>query len=176
MKKSVSYVISTICLLLTATAFAEDKVDSNKEVAAPTAETAPSQLLGKMPVLESTVGQYVSAWQKDDFKTMLRYENWEGGSELNEIAYIQSFDGGFHISEWKITKVEDLGNDQYKVLVLITHTPPSQVASLIPEGRMVRSTLVQFWKKQGEQFVHQYNVEKQELWGQYQDQMPAPKQ
>jgi len=174
MKKPISYVISTICLLLSATAFAEDKADADKKAApiAETTETVPSQLLGKMPVLESTVGQYVSAWQKNDFKAMLHHENWEGGAELNETSYIQSFDSNFSIGEWNITKVEDLGNDQYKVLVLVTHTPPSQVANLLPPGKMVRSTLVQFWKKQGEQFVHQYNIEKQTLWGQYQDQLP----
>lgn len=167
MKKSASYVISAICLFLNTTAFAEDT--ASDKVAPPAAMTAETtQLLGKVPALESTVANYVTAWQKDDFKAMRQYENWEGGSELNETGYIQAFDSNFHITEWKITKVEDLGDAQYKVLVLVTHTPPSQVASLLPAGKTVRSTLVQFWKKQGEQFVHQYNIEKQMLWDQYQ--------
>lgn len=170
MKKTAIFILSTICLC--GHAIADEH--ATESMAAPAVETTTdsNQLLGKMPALESAVGKYVTAWQQSDYKTMLPYENWEGGDSLNETAYIQAFDGNFHIHSWTITKVEDLGSDQYKVLVLITHNPPTQVAALIPEGRTVRSTLIQFWKKQGEQFQHLYNVEKQKIWGQFEQNMP----
>lgn len=174
MKKTSIFIISAIFLSGHVAAH-EHATESMavESMAAPAMETTTeSNQIGKMPALESAVGKYVTAWQQSDYKTMLPYENWEGGDSLNETAYIQAFDGNFHISDWKITKVEDVGNDQYKVLVLITHNPPTQVAALIPEGRTVRSTLIQFWKKQGEQFQHLYNVEKQKIWGQFEQNMP----
>jgi len=139
----------------------------------PATASQPEQLLGKMPVLESTVGKYMEAWQKQEFNTMRGYESWEGGEELNEVKYIQSFDSNFKIHSWKVTKVEKVENDEYQVLVLISHNPPKQVASMLPPGRTVNSTLIQWWKKQGDNFVHLLHLERKRL---LQPSLPQPAQ
>ncbi|OQW93585.1 MAG: hypothetical protein BWK79_10360 [Beggiatoa sp. IS2] len=145
-----------------------------KDQVAPPASATPSQpeqLLGKLPELETTIGKYVEAWQKQDFKTMRGYESWEGGEELNETKYIQSFSGSFQIRTWKITKVEKNENGEYRVLVLISHNPPKEVAGMLPPGKTVNSTLIQWWKKQGDQFVHLLNAERKRL---LQPSLPQP--
>lgn len=121
------------------------------------------QLLGKMPVLEKTIANYVSAWKKQDFKTMHLLENWEGGEKLNEVKYIQSFNANFEIHDWKITKIELVENDEYKVLILISHNLPKHIMELVSDNKTVRSTLVQWWKKQDDKFVHLFNLERERL-------------
>jgi len=139
----------------------------------PATAPQPEQLLGKMPALESAVGKYMEAWQKQDFNTMRGHESWEGGEELNEVKYIQSFDSNFKIHSWKVTKVEKVENGEYRVLVLISHNPPKQVASMLPPGRTVNSTLIQWWKKQGDNFVHLLHLERKRL---LQPSLPQPAQ
>ena len=70
--------------------------------------------------LKSTIDHYLGAWKTQDLKTMRHYESWEGGIELGEIRYIQSFSPEFQIHQWKITKIISLGNDEYKVMILMT--------------------------------------------------------
>jgi hypothetical protein len=141
------------------------------QAAPPTTLPQTEQLLGKMPKLEAAVAGYMDAWQKQDFKTMRPYESWEDGDELNETKYIQSFDANFQIHAWKITKVEQAENGEYRVLVLISHNPPKQVASLLPPGKTVNSTLIQWWKKQDDGFVHLLHVERKRL---LQPKLPQP--
>ena len=123
------------------------------------------QLLGKMPLLEKTVAEYVTAWQKEDFKAMRPVENWEGGDALGETKYIQNFKADFKIETWKITKIEKAkGKDEYKVLVLISHNMPKHIVALVSKGKnTVNSTLVQWWKKEGDKFVHLFHIERDRI-------------
>ena len=116
-----------------------------------------------IPNLETSVDNYMTAWQKQDFITMNQDESWEGGEELNNIQYIQSFESDFRIHNWKVTRMQEIDNDQYKVLILIRHTLPKQIAGFLPPGHTVRSTRLQWWKKQGDKFVHLYHIENQKL-------------
>ncbi|MCK5878044.1 MAG: hypothetical protein KAG43_10440 [Candidatus Marithrix sp.] len=117
----------------------------------------------KYPALKNTIADYMNAWQKQDLKTMRGYENWEGGDELNEIGYIKAFNTDLNISKWQITKVEELANNEYKILVLITHNPPAKIAPLVKKGLTVNSTLIQWWKKQDDKFVHLFHVERKRI-------------
>ncbi len=127
-------------------------------------EIPPTKLLQspmeKYPALKNTIGKYMDAWQKQDLKTMRTYESWEGGPELDDIKYTQAFNADLNISKWQITKVESHDNGEYKILVLISHNPPKQVAAFVKKGIQVNSTLMQWWKKQGDKFVHLYNIER----------------
>jgi hypothetical protein len=111
--------------------------------------------------LKKIVGDYFAAWQKHDYKAMWPLENWEGGEKLDEIKYIQSFDANFKLHSWTPTKVEVNNNNEYKVLVLISHNLPANIAALVGKDRAVNSTVVQWWKKQGDTFVHLYNLERE---------------
>ena len=127
--------------------------------AAPTVDTKPSSY----PALVATVSQYVEAWQKQDFKTMRGFESWAEGPELNEVDYIRKFDADFQMHEWKVTKVDPQKEEGvYRVLVLVSHNLPKQIASLIPNGgeKKVKSTISQLWKKQGDKFIHLFNIER----------------
>lgn len=117
------------------------------------------------PALEKAVGGYIEAWQKKDYKTMYTYESWEGGETLDDIGYIKALDTNFTIHTWQITKVQPLNEqgDEFKVLVLVTHNPPTEIAAMVPAGQTVRSTLNQWWRKQGDKFVHQFNIERKTL-------------
>jgi len=143
-----------ICLsasLLFNSSFAEETT--------PSTEKAPAVA----PVLETAIANYMKAWQAQDFKTMRRYESWEGGQELGEVQYIQSFNADFKIHDWKITQMKPVGEDEYKVLVLSSHNLPKQIAAFLPPDQTVRSTLIQWWKKTGDQFVHLFHIERQRL-------------
>lgn len=129
------------------------------QAAAPTVDTKPSSY----PALVASVSQYVEAWQKQDFKTMRGFESWVEGPELNEVEYIRKFDADFQMHEWKVTKVDPQKEEGvYRVLVLVSHNLPKQIASLIPNGgdKKVKSTISQLWKKQGDKFVHLFNIER----------------
>lgn len=127
------------------------------------ATTATHETSEKNPVLETTVRNYMEAWQKQDYKTMRSYESWEGGEELDETTYLKTRDTHFKIDTWKITRMFPSEGNEYKVLVLITHNPPKEIASFVPMGQMVRSTLNLWWKKQGEKFVHLFHIERQRV-------------
>ena len=101
------------------------------------------------------------AWQKQDFDTMHQFENWEGGEKLGMIKYIQSFDAKFYIKEWKVTKIEPADNNEYKVLILVSHGLSAKIAALIGKDQTVRSTMVQWWRKEGEKFVHLFHIEQE---------------
>ena len=123
----------------------------------PSADKAPAS--GKR--FETTIDNYMKAWKKQDFKTMRDYESWEGGAELGEVKYIQSFDADFRVYNWNIIKKEAIGNDEYKVWLLMDYNPPKQVASFLPPGKKtVRGTRIQYWKKQGDKFVHLFHIER----------------
>lgn len=129
------------------------------QAAAPNVDTKPSSY----PALVATVSQYVEAWQKQDFKTMRGFESWAEGPEWNEVDYIRKFDADFHMHEWKVTKVDPQKEEGvYRVLVLVSHNLPKQIASLIPNGneKKVKSTISQLWKKQGDKFIHLFNIER----------------
>lgn len=112
--------------------------------------------------LKSVVAQYVTAWQKQDFDTMhQQFENWEGGEKLNMIKYIQSFDAKFQLQNWTITKIEPADNNEYKVLVLVSHSLPAKIAALVNRNQTVKSTMVQWWRKQGDKFVHLFHIEQE---------------
>jgi hypothetical protein len=112
--------------------------------------------------LKSVVAQYVTAWQKQDFETMHRqFENWEGGEKLNMIKYIQSFDAKFQLQNWTITKIEPADNNEYKVLVLVSHSLPAKIAALVNRNQTVKSTMVQWWRKEGDKFVHLFHIEQE---------------
>jgi len=116
------------------------------------------------PALETTVTHYMQAWQKQDYKSMRSYESWEGGQKLDEIGYLKTIDTDFKIHTWEITKMQPSQNpDEYQVLVLVTHNPPKQIAAFVPLGRTVRSTLNQWWRRQGDKFVHLFHIERQRL-------------
>lgn len=119
----------------------------------------------KNPELETAVKGYIEAWQKKDFKTMRNYENWDGGTTLDEIGYIKALDTDFQIRTWQITQIKPEAdtNNEFKVLVLIAHTPPKEVAAFIPAGQTVRSTLNQWWRKDGDKYVHLFNIERRNL-------------
>ncbi|MBE9563578.1 MAG: hypothetical protein IMF12_12040 [Proteobacteria bacterium] len=117
----------------------------------------------KYPVLKNTVASYMKAWVKKDIKTMYGYESWEGGANMEQMQYAGTFNPDFNIHTWQITQVKPIEdeNDRYKILVLISHNPPQKIAALIPKGQTVNSTLNQLWKKQGDKFVHLFNLERQ---------------
>ena len=113
--------------------------------------------------LETTVEAYMTAWKKQDFATMLTYEDWAGGNKLTLVQYIQSFEANYNIQDWKVMRMQDVENNEYKVLILVRHSPPKQVAAFLPEGKMVKSTRYQWWQKQGDKFVHLYHIETKKL-------------
>lgn len=147
------------------TGFAKEEPSTSlSSTASPSTEvTIKNETSNKNAVLEATVGKYMEAWQKQDYKTMRSYESWEGGEELDENNYLKTRDANFKIDTWKITKVFPAEGNQYKVLVLITHNPPKEIAGFVPMGQMVRSTLNLWWTKQGEKFMHLFHIERQKL-------------
>ncbi|TGO03444.1 hypothetical protein PN36_06420 [Candidatus Thiomargarita nelsonii] len=132
-----------------------------QEATPSTEKAAPAVAPGE--VLETAIDNYMKAWKEEDFATMRGYENWEGGPELGEVKYIQSFDAHFRVHNWKITKTLDIGNDEYKVWLLMDHNLPKQIAGFLPPDQTVRSTRFQWWKKQGDKFVHLFHIERQRL-------------
>jgi hypothetical protein len=129
------------------------------EEATPSTDKAPAS----SEVLETAIANYMNAWQAQDFKTMRGYESWEGGQELGDVQYIQSFDAHFRLSNWKVIKTANVGNDEYKVWMFMDHNLPKQIAGFLPPGKTVRSTRYQWWKKQGDKFVHLFHIERQRL-------------
>jgi len=116
----------------------------------------------KHPVLKNTIAGYMNAWLNEDFNTMYDHESWEGGKQLEKNNdYILSFRKDLKIHKWQITKVEPSDNDEYKVLVLISHNPPKRIMQFVKKGTTVNSTLTQWWKKQGDKFVHLLNIERE---------------
>ena len=119
----------------------------------------------RYPELAKTVSAYMDAWQKEEFDKMQGFESFEGGEDLKGFHYMQTFDAQFGLSEWQLANVQELEDDRYLVLVMIKHNPPAHVRALIPQGQKVRSTLRQYWKKQGDTYVHLFHVEKEKLMG-----------
>ncbi len=178
MKKSLSIIIKGLCLSLSLLSFSSFADEAEKktapaitehqhdhEQAAPKAEKSkPAVGLPEVePALKSAIDGYVKAWQDQDFKTMRSLESWEGGDEPSEVKYLQAFDADFHIFEWKITRLEPQADGQMKVLVWISHNVNKQFAALAPNVKSVNSTLIQWWKKDGEKYVHLFNIERQNL-------------
>jgi hypothetical protein len=178
MKTRLSLVIKGLCFslsLLSFSSFAEEPAAAVDKKAAPAVvehehatpkaeKTKPAAKLPEVePALKSAIDAYVKAWQAQDFKTMRGLESWEGGDEPSEIKYLQAFDADFHIYEWKITKLEPQADGQMKVLVLVSHNVNKQFAALAPDVKAVNSTLIQWWKKEGDKYVHLFNVERQNL-------------
>ncbi|MDM8557706.1 hypothetical protein [Candidatus Parabeggiatoa sp. HSG14] len=117
--------------------------------------------------LKEMVSKYIETWHNKDFESMYSFENWEGGEELDDVNYFQKFKKDFNIHTWKITQatLEKGKTDEYKVLILITHNLPEHIATLVSKNKVktVRSTLTQWWKKQGDKFVHLFHIERQRL-------------
>lgn len=143
----------------------EEKSAPAKKEDKPTAEEQQKSPAEQYPDLSKTVNEYMAAWQKYEFDKMEPYENFAGGENLSGFHYMQTFDANFGLSEWKITRIQAQENDEFLVLVLVQHNPPKHVAQFVPKGKKVRSTLRQYWKKQGDGYVHLFHVEKQRLLG-----------
>jgi hypothetical protein len=128
----------------------------------------PSLNEAEMALLKDTVGKYITAWQAKDYKTLIGFESWEGCAlgELNEeekYEKYKSFKRGITFQNWKITKVIDESNDQYKVLILISrNTLPPRIAAIVG-NKSIKSTLPQSWKKQGDRFVHLFHIERKKM-------------
>jgi len=174
MKKRLSIIIKGLCLSLSLLSFSSFADEAEKKTApaitehestAPKAEKAkPAVTLPEVePALKSAIDTYVKAWQDQDFKTLRSLENWEGGDEPSELKYLQAFDADFRIFDWKITRLEPQADGQMKVLVWISHNVNKQFAALAPDVKSVNSTLIQWWKKEGEKYVHLFNIERQNL-------------
>ncbi|MEZ5671621.1 MAG: hypothetical protein R3E08_04245 [Thiotrichaceae bacterium] len=177
MKTRLSVVIKGLCLslsLLSFPSFAEETATDKKvEPAAVEHEHANPRMTEKAkpvvglpevePALKNAIDTYIKAWQAQDFKTLRSLESWEGGDEVSDLKYLQAFDADFHIYEWKITKLEPQADGQVKVLVLVSHNVNKQFATLAPDIKSVNSTLMQWWKKEGEKYVHLFNIERQNL-------------
>ncbi|MDM8557707.1 hypothetical protein [Candidatus Parabeggiatoa sp. HSG14] len=142
---------------------ADEATSVEKTQPPPATAKSSKKLSPDAALLIETVGKYMEAWHNKDFEAMRFFESWEGGKELGRVEYIQSFAASFKVHTWKVTKIGTLGVDKYQLLVLITHSVPADIAGLVPMGKTVRSTLLQWWKKEGDKFVHLYNIEKQEL-------------
>lgn len=160
--------ISGICLgtsLLFNSSIAQETtpvpVSLDKAATPEVATTSPPS--GQTLSLETTVDNYMNAWKNQDFKTMRSHENWDGGKELGEVQYIQSFNPDFRVNDWEISRMIPIDNDEYQVTMLIRHTPPKPVAAFFPAGRMVNTTRPQWWKKQGDKFVHLFHIERQKF-------------
>ncbi len=129
-------------------------------------------------LLKETVSKYMQAQKIQDFKAMRPFESWEGGKVLDDVKYIQSFRRHFQIDQLKITRMQKQANGEYKVLVWITHNPPKEFSAYIPPGKTVRSTLVQWWKKQDGKFLHLFHIERERLQNwipMFEKSNPAPK-
>lgn len=115
--------------------------------------------------LVKTVQNYMTAWKKQDYSAMQKYESFDQDKKLELHEYIRAFDGNFGIGEWRVTRVfPELGqNEEYRVLVWLTHNPTGRVASFFSKGKKVRSTLTQWWRKQDDKYVHLYHVERRRL-------------
>lgn len=170
MKKCLSVVITGLCLSLNLPSLADEAekkpAPATEEQLAPRVTEKPKQIqqLPEVePALKSAVEAYIKAWQDQDFKTMRSLESWEGGEEPSELRYLQAFDADFRIYEWKITRLEAQENGQIKMLVWIKHNVNKQFSALAPDVKSVNSTLIQWWKKEGEKYVHLFNIERQNL-------------
>jgi len=130
-----------------------------------------------LALLKETVSKYMKAQKEQDFKAMRPFESWEGGEVLDDVKYIQSFRQNFQIDQLKITRMKKQINGEYKVLVWVTHNPPKEFAAYVPAGQTVRSTLVQWWKKQDGKFLHLFHIERERLqnWIPKFKSNPAPK-
>ena len=125
--------------------------------------------------LKAAINNYMSLWQKQDIKAIYQLESWEGGQEVDEITYIKDFKSDTKIYEWDVTLIQKDGEDGiYKVLVPIKHSPPKHVQAFVAKNLKLRSTLSQWWKKDGDKYVHLYNIEKQRL-GFFPEKLPKPK-
>ncbi len=170
MKKCLSVVITGLCLSLSLPSFADEvekkPAPATGEQTAPRLTEKPKQVQTLPEVeaaLQTAIDGYVKAWQAQDFKTLRNMESWEGGEEPSELRYLQAFDADFQIYEWKITRVEPQENGQIKILVWIKHNVNKQFAALAPDVKSVNSTLIQWWKKEGDKYVHLFNIERQNL-------------
>ncbi|HIE02568.1 MAG TPA: hypothetical protein EYP59_20160 [Thiotrichaceae bacterium] len=127
-------------------------------------EPSPNEV-PEITLLKDTVGEYITAWQDEDFKTLRGFESWEGclKGELNEVDYIQSFKDKSRFQKWQITKVINEQNNQYKVLILVSSDAlPPRIAAIVG-NKTIKSTLPQWWKKQGDRFVHLFHIERKNL-------------
>ncbi len=125
----------------------------------------PSLNEAEIALLKDTVGEYITARQEEDFKTLRGFESWEGCriGELNEVDYIQSFKDKSRFQKWQITKVINEQNNQYKVLILVSSDAlPPRIAAIVG-NKTIKSTLPQWWKKQGDRFVHLFHIERKKL-------------
>lgn len=181
MKKSLSVVITGLCLSLSLPSLADEAekkpAPATGEQHAPRSTEKPKQIhtLPEVePALKTAVDTYVKAWQDQDFKTMRSLESWEGGEEPSELRYLQAFDADFQIYEWKITRLEPQKNGQIKMLVWIKHNVNKQFSALAPDIKSVNSTLIQWWKKEGDKYVHLFNIERQNLMNMMPALPPAP--
>lgn len=119
----------------------------------------------EIALLKDTVGKYMTARQKQDFKTLRGFESWEGCKigELEEVEYLQSFKDKVKFKDWKITKVINEQENQYKVLILVSRDGlPPRIAAIVG-NKTIKSTLVQWWKKQGDRFVHLFHIERKNM-------------
>lgn len=148
---------------------AADKTQSRKFTPSPKKPSLHDSKEPQILLLKENVGKYMTAWQEIDYKTMYGLESWEGGEKLGDMKYIQEFNADFKIYEWKITYIKRLEEDHYKVLVLVYHNPdqkfmmqiPKDKKADIPKDIKLRSTMRQWWKKQGDQFVRLFYKSRQ---------------
>jgi hypothetical protein len=147
------------------TVIADEKPALKAEQPVPGEAPAAGETDEQYAELKKTVGAYMAAWEKEEYDKMQPYESFEGGKELKAFHYIQSFTPDFGLSNWQVSKIKPEANDEYLVLVMVMHNPPKQIATRLPEGKKVRSTLRQYWKKQGDSYVHLFHIEKQRLLG-----------
>jgi len=48
------------------------------------------------------------------------------------------------------------------VLINVDHAPPPRIAAIVG-NKTIRSTLAQWWKKQGDRFVHLFHIERKNM-------------
>ncbi|MDY6991597.1 MAG: hypothetical protein SVR94_03190 [Pseudomonadota bacterium] len=179
MKKLLTYLILS-SFLVTGVVAKEESAPTNdveKTAASKKAEDKTAEDKKDSPeitALKKTIASYIKTWQSRDFKKLHRYESWQGGAKLDEIDYIKNIDTDFRIDTWQITQVKPMDDDKYRVLILVTHNPPKQIAGLVPPGTTVNSTLNQWWQKKGDKFVHLFHVERQQLTPKLPQNIPTP--
>ena len=160
-------VAGTICLLGVGSinlVYAEEQAttEQKKEETAPPAAQTGTVVIDA--ALQKAVDGYMTAWQKHDYDAMYAFESWEGGDPVDKQGFMQGLSPDFVIQEWKVTKVTEQNNGQLLVLVLTHHTPPKEIQAFIPpEVKFVRTTLRQYWKKEGDKYAHLYHIEKKNL-------------
>jgi len=129
----------------------------------------------RYPELQKEVAAYMSAWVKGNYDEMYPFENWKTGEKLEKTPYIQTFDANFGLESWKITKIERQPEDEYLVLIVITHNPPKQIMAYLPKDKKIQSTLRQYWGQEGDKYSHLFYIEKERLMNPMKLLNPPPK-